>query len=177
MLFFVRRSPGRSVPAAYFEPLTDSEGEETFSNFVDFSSIKPELPVEQIGASVARHEIVTIDNSDSEVTDDGKSGQILDELVNNEMLYDITMRGLNHLALSSGNRNLPRVVEDLCHRLQKVVELFSFVNTCITTCNLLWSNMRRRHQRLFHKLEQLRQTTELESARVKSDPAINKQHQ
>jgi len=125
-----RRSPGRSVPAAYFEPLTDSEGEETFSNFVDFSGSKPEEPVDgQIGANVARHEIVTIDNSDSEVTDDGKSGQILDELVNNEMLYDITMRGLNHLALSSGNRNLPRVVEDLCNRLQKVVVLRFFAST------------------------------------------------
>lgn len=66
------------------------------------------------------------------------------------MLYDITMRGLNHLALSSGNRSLPGVVESLC-------------------------NMRRRHQKLFHKLEKLRETVELESARLNSSTTNGRQ--
>jgi len=58
------------------------------------------------------------------------------------MFYDIVMRGLTHLSLNnSESRQLPSVVEDLC-------------------------NLRRKHQRQFTKLAQLKETVELESARL-----------
>ena len=67
------------------------------------------------------------------------------------MLYDITMRGLTHLSLNTGNKSLPTVVENLC-------------------------NMRRRHQRLFHKLAQLRETVEQETSRLNSAHPVNNAH-
>ena len=61
----------------------------------------------------------------------------IDDLASNEMLHDITIRGLQHLSLNGGDTSLPLVVENLC-------------------------SMRRKHQRLFNKLQQLRE----ESARL-----------
>lgn len=79
-----RRSPGRSASAAYYDNLSDSEGEmNSLAKFeFDFEHHANMMDTAELGASVARHDYVTLSDTDPIAEDeDGKSAQVLGSLI------------------------------------------------------------------------------------------------
>lgn len=76
------------------------------------------LETSQLGASTAKHEHITLPPSPTP-DDDSKTQDIIDVLVSNDMLYEITIKGMKHLQLSKSS-----YLEEVCTARRKKNQLF-----------------------------------------------------
>lgn len=121
-----RTSPGRSKAFHYGDFDSDTEADSALAAAIAQSQqqstseldFQTSLETSTLGASTAKHEHVVLPPSPTP-EDDSKTQDIIDVLVSNDLLYEITVKGMQHLQLSKSS-----YLEEICTARRKKNQLF-----------------------------------------------------